>query len=211
LNPPEPQITPPAERARGGTFIARLLGGFVAFMAIAILGNLALIYWRDARTKQAYAETAASARNIYNAMRAMAEDGIATGNQQHGWPGDLPDRTAVEYAGRLIREKFLAETALQNLAAGPYKPAPSLTALGSQNIGFTFWRVAAADAPACFAITNRPAPSRRRRPRANPTPSQDLVIGIRKDGAGFQYRESDQRAATAAGIVPAQYPLTLIP
>lgn len=187
--------------------IRLLLGSFVTLMALAILGNLALVCFQDQKERAGLEANLHAALHLQAAIQALALHDPATSQ----WPGDLPDtHTAVDYLTRLVREGFLPEADLPSLGRGAYPGTASLAQLRPQNVGYTIWRPTASDPGTCLLLTTRLDPPRDQG-RSRKTPIDPRVIAIRKDGTGAIFRESELAAPESGVTQPAQYPLTLPP
>lgn len=88
-------------------------------VVIAVIFLLALPAFNSGLTKRDLTRTMKNGRELYLAAFAMATDGAAKSNPNLAWPGDYPGTSLADYCDKLVQNKYLQPSDLQQILSAP--------------------------------------------------------------------------------------------
>jgi len=184
---------------RGFTLIELL----VVISIIAILAALALPAITGALARGQVSQAMSNARNIYTAQFRMYTDGVASGDTNLGWPGDMGGSWAA-WARALVDGKYLTTNDFNRMLSAPGLQRPLNTAISAPSpSALSVFNVADSNnMSTVFMTTVNYTNGQPLDPNAKPFGDNGFVV-VRKDGAAQMFTRA--QATNTNLISPADF------
>jgi type II secretory pathway pseudopilin PulG len=192
-------------------------------VVLAIVTVILVLAWpafKNALAKRDLTRTMNNGRELYLAAFRMATDGAAKSDANLAWPGDYPENSLAEYAGKLVEKDYVKPADLQRMLSAPgaecsvttsgSPPATTLTGASA----FKVYKVKNTDpSTTIFAASSNYIYATPLRPDAKPFGEAGFVV-VHKSGdaslfgknqatpAGFENSATKFQSAAGIGKLP---------